>query len=66
LIHLIEDAKAVAMNPSITAAQLTELYQERLRAWGDTESPDLLQPDDVANVIEELVLKQLKSTLGHP
>lgn len=61
--HLMADAANVAANPQITAPELHRLYQERLRARGDTENPDLsLAPDD----IEDQVLRRLKELLAAP
>lgn len=39
--HLIEDARNVAEQPTISAAELNRLYKERLREGGDTEHEDL-------------------------
>jgi len=64
--HLTVDAEDVAKNPSITAAELSRLYFERLVAWGDADSPDLGEGDEDAQsyqVIEEMVLKRLKECL---
>jgi hypothetical protein len=60
--HLIADAENVANNPRITLAELTKMYQDRLIAWGDTDSPDLRAPDSICWNIEEMVLEDLKAT----
>lgn len=67
--HLIADAENVAANPSITAAELSRLYNERLIDWGDIDSPDLGLGDDNTpsyHEIEEMVLKRLKECLVDP
>ena len=67
--HLTTDAENVAANPSITAAELSRLYNERLIAWGDIDSPDLGVGDENTpsyQVIEEMVLKCLKEYLADP
>lgn len=62
--HLIADAECVAMNPSITEPELRKVYQERLVAWGDTDSPDLGVGDEISESIEGMVLEHLKATLN--
>lgn len=67
--HLISDAENVSKSPSITAAELSRLYNERLIAWGDVESPDLGVGDEnypIYQVAEEMVLKRLKECLVDP
>lgn len=66
--HLIADAENVAANPNITAAELHRLYQERLLAWGDTDSADLRAgPLPIeAQVTEDQVLSRLKELLESP
>lgn len=61
--HLIADAEAVANNPSITEHELRKLYWERLVAWGDTENLDLGVSDEKSEIIEGIVLIELKSAL---
>lgn len=67
--HFIADAENVAENPLITAAELNEVYKERLISWGDTDNPDLGVGDENAliyQVIEEMVLKRLKEYFADP
>jgi len=62
--HLINDAKNVAENPSITHAELKRLYQERLMTGGDAGSQDLDVWDEASDSIEEMVLVHLKEALS--
>lgn len=62
--QLIADAEIVAKNPSITEPELRNLYRERLMAWGDTDHPDLGDSDNESEIIEGMVLEQLKSSLN--
>ena len=62
--HLIADAANVAMNPSISGAELNKLYQERLVASGETDSPDLNVPEESFQALEETILKNLKAALS--
>lgn len=61
--HLIADAENVAKNPAISGAEINKLYQERLKASGDTDNPDLGVPQQSYQAIEEMVLENLKATL---
>ncbi len=65
--QLIADVESVAANPIITAAELHRLYQERLIAWGDSDSADLrghMTKED--HVTEDQVLSRLKELLASP
>lgn len=61
--HLVADAENVANDPTISLAQLTAMYHERLIASGDTSNPDLNPPGEICRQIEEMVLANLKETL---
>lgn len=65
--HLIADAKNVAENPSITAAELHQMFKERLIAGGDADNPELGMGDENTQCnmdIEAVVLEHLKRCLS--
>lgn len=64
--HLIADVKNVAENPTISAAELHQMFKERLIAGGDTDSLELGVGDPRYLSVEEAVLKQLKEYLAAP
>jgi len=65
--HLIADAENVADNQNITADELHQLYQERLIAWGDSDSADLSDPmTKEDHAAEDQVLSRLKELLASP
>jgi hypothetical protein len=66
---LISDVRNVAEHPSITAAELLQMYKERLIARGDTDNPDLRVGSEDTPLymdIEDAVLKHLKECLADP